>query len=303
MPLRVEPFVSNGNINPLFEKTGDWKVEDHIGGVGGQDKITYDHAVSSGADAVLTAKLPPSTTFLILNGTTGPDYDKLYVNLHPAPPLTPKSYSYITTRDKWVSKSILYFTPLDPTFNYTLTLAPAINSSVSLHSLTLYSGVGVGNDTAQAFGGLGTTDHEGAKYQPPKKPVNKGAIIGGVVGGVLGVLLLAILGFWAVRTYRRKHSSPLRFERADDMQATPFIAAAATQSHGTTTAFASASQEKAALRHPHDAVRQHNGYVNVAGSSSGPSSSGGPSRDFDTASTSSGSRDARPSLPPGASQR
>ncbi|KAL1412104.1 hypothetical protein Q8F55_003103 [Vanrija albida] len=300
VPLRVEPVVSNGNINPMFEKTGEWKVENHIGGVGGQDQIAYDHAVSGSADAVLKTKLPPGTSFLVLNGTTGPDYDKLYLNLQPPPPLTPKSYTYLMTKDKWVSKSLLYFTPLDPTFNYTLTLAPGDNSSVSLHSLTLYSGVGVGSNSPQAFGGLGTTDQLGVQHTPLKKPVNKGAIIGGVVGGVLGAILLAILGFWAVRKYRRRHIAPLRFERADEMQATPFIAAPA--SHGTTTAFESAAQEKAALRQPYQSVQQQeqDGYLDIVGSSSGPSSSGGPSRDLETASTSSGPRSR---LPPGASER
>lgn len=192
VPTRIERVVQNGAINSLFTKQGDWSVVDSIGGVGRQDKISFPHAVGSG-DAQLTATLPRNVSFLVINGTTGPTYNEAFINVSPTPPMTPRPYAHVVTKDKWVAESILYVTPLDPRVIYTLTLAPGANSTVAYSSIEMYSGVGTGN-SASAFGGLGTT---------AKNPVDKGAIAGGVVGGVLGLALLAALGFWLFRWYQR----------------------------------------------------------------------------------------------------
>ncbi|WOO80222.1 uncharacterized protein LOC62_03G003734 [Vanrija pseudolonga] len=157
VPTRVESVASKGKINPFFTHKGKWTVSDHIGGVGGQDRIAYDHAVgSSNTGAELSVTLPPRTSYIIINGTTGPTYDKLYINISPAPPLNPASFAWVTTRNKWVSDSIVYAMPLDPRVVYNLSMAPALNSSVALHSITLYSGVGIGKNNATAFDGFGT---------------------------------------------------------------------------------------------------------------------------------------------------
>lgn len=195
MPRRVETVASKGKINPFFTQKGDWTVSDHIGGVGGQDKIPYDHAVaSSNTGAELSVTLPPKTSYIVINGTTGPAWDKLYINLSPAPPLNPVSFAWVTTRNKWVADSIVYAMPLDPRVRYNLSMAPALNSSVALHSVTLYSSVGIGKNNATAFNGLGTGE---------RHSTNTGAIAGGVVGGVLGLALLLAGTFWSLRTYQR----------------------------------------------------------------------------------------------------
>ncbi|WOO80223.1 uncharacterized protein LOC62_03G003735 [Vanrija pseudolonga] len=262
VPTRIERIVQNGAINSFFTKRGSWSVVDSIGGVGGQDKISFPHVVGSG-DAQLTATLPRNVSFLVINGTTGPNYNEAFINVSPAPPMTPRSFSHTGTKDKWVAESIFHVTPLDPRLIYTLTLAPGANSTVAFSSIEMYSGVGTGN-SASAFDELGTT---------AKNPVSKGAIAGGVVGGVLGLALLAALGFWLFRWYQRR-TAPLRFERADDAQATPFIASP-RQDSGTQPLFQSAAADKAALRPPQQVYAQPD--FAASGSAAGPSWAAGSS--------------------------
>lgn len=90
----------DGKINPKFAVTGNWTVQTQLGtGVGGQEPVNYTSLVGD-YDAVLTFRPPRYSTFLVLNGSMGPDYDMIIFFWNP----TPVAYTTNT-----VIVSVLFF--------------------------------------------------------------------------------------------------------------------------------------------------------------------------------------------------
>lgn len=105
----------------------------------------YTHIVG-GNVSVLTFPVPANTSFLVVNGTTGPKMGNFLVSLTPAPPLSESSANG-NARSAWSDPVVLYVTPLDPAVNYTVQLSsggPGMADDYEgqgYHSATFYSGL------------------------------------------------------------------------------------------------------------------------------------------------------------------
>lgn len=87
--------------------------------------------------------VPANTSFVMINGTTGPDRDLLSVAYSVDPPEQASVFYGVNATTKWVTPGILYWAPLDPTVQYNLTLSgnQVTAANISLHSVTFYSGL------------------------------------------------------------------------------------------------------------------------------------------------------------------
>ncbi|WOO77091.1 uncharacterized protein LOC62_01G000683 [Vanrija pseudolonga] len=189
MTTHVEPTVLNGTVNPFYTAQGAWNVSTQPGA----DGQPYSHIVG-GNVSVLTFPVPANTSFLVVNGTTGPKMGSYIVALTPAPPLSETS-SVFNARSAWEDPVVLYATPLDPAVQYTAQLSsgstglPGDNAGHGYHAVTFYSGLSDIKPPAE----------------PSKKASHTGAIVGGVIGGVALLVIIAALAFCLGR---RRHPAP-----------------------------------------------------------------------------------------------
>ncbi|BEJ03056.1 hypothetical protein CcaverHIS641_0102310 [Cutaneotrichosporon cavernicola] len=185
--IDVEPFVfDNHTLNPFFNFTGDWKVWDTLGGVGGQEPVNFTSLVGQdGARVNMT--VPPRTAWIVINGTVRPDSDEFQLDWDPLPPLA-DSQMLFSAYNAWEAPALLYAAPLDPQTNYTVGITtyedwdtnPINGTSLGLTTVTFYN----------------ERDKPILPGQPEPVPTNNNAIIAGVVGGVGGTAIIAGLLWW-----------------------------------------------------------------------------------------------------------
>lgn len=102
--------------------------------------------MTTSLDDVLEISIPPSTAFILVNGTTGPTKGKALVHLRANVSDQDTQMSPVFT-NPWVSVETVFFAPLDPSLKYNLTITPqAVNSSsavsfpngIGIHSVTFW---------------------------------------------------------------------------------------------------------------------------------------------------------------------
>ncbi|KAL1412105.1 hypothetical protein Q8F55_003104 [Vanrija albida] len=158
--VSVLPFLlENNSRNPAFtykEPIFRWAISETIGGVDGQPSIPYK-TLESGTFPANTSFLdfpsveihvPANTSFMMVNGTIGPDLGGLDATLKTGPggwnsTIVRSGPSRVNLSSPYVAPAMIWYTALDPALRYNLTLAPynIRNSSISLHSVTFYSGL------------------------------------------------------------------------------------------------------------------------------------------------------------------
>ncbi|GMK57435.1 hypothetical protein CspeluHIS016_0402690 [Cutaneotrichosporon spelunceum] len=135
-------------------------------------------------NANVTIHVPLRTSFVVLNGTVGPDRSGPSYHWTPVPPgWRPSDMQSGGARSPWVSGQLLHAQRLDPDVNYVLDVTQSTLGNVHLDTVTFYS-----------------ANHTGS---PAKSDV--GPIVGGVVGGVCGALVLTLLCFYWCFWRPRKH--------------------------------------------------------------------------------------------------
>lgn len=100
-------------------------------------------------EGALSATLPPNTSYVILNGTTGGDHGSYTVTLDPAPPLGNATYTRAASFNNWPNTTYgatLFVAPLDPAVQYKLEVASS-EGPMGIQGVRLYSGLKDGNST------------------------------------------------------------------------------------------------------------------------------------------------------------
>jgi hypothetical protein len=146
--------------------------------------------------------VPLNTTFLMVNGTLGPNYARWNVRLkplyHKGPTTSPIANQdvdeHVSTANIFVVPNIpLFAYQIDPTLKYTLIFDSSGEDNVTyggLSSITYYSSIpkyankNTDSDSTQKSDGI---------------VISKGAIAGIVVGVVVAICLIAAAAWWFVR--------------------------------------------------------------------------------------------------------
>lgn len=94
-------------------------------------------------EAAVTIDVPSNTSFILINGTVGPDRGFPTYRWDPKPPGAQYSEWKGGNADRpWVSGQPLYAQRLDPDVNYTLAVTQSPLGSVYLDTVTFYSANG-----------------------------------------------------------------------------------------------------------------------------------------------------------------
>lgn len=143
VPTYYVPFVTDNNErNPALQYQGQWDVSTNVEN---RTKLKHRSLVGTGSGQVRVVA-PPTTTFLVVNGTAGPEYGTLIVEWEnkskPQPALESLwGAAGNATRPYIATNQLLYYAALDPSVsNYTLRLgADTVKGRIGLHSITFYS--------------------------------------------------------------------------------------------------------------------------------------------------------------------
>lgn len=180
-------FVQNGTLNPRHkwtnnpragEEASKWVVRKGVsdmetvtatqptasaaataassagvtGGGPSKDSGTEDYyqAVGSSQDTTVEITIPDGTSYIVVNGTTGPQRTTLSVVLMPSPPnfrpFSTQSGGELSNNasNPWAADTVLFMRELDPTVRYTMNLMSSLFTSgptVGIHSITYYYGL------------------------------------------------------------------------------------------------------------------------------------------------------------------
>ncbi|CAK9784697.1 unnamed protein product [Cutaneotrichosporon oleaginosum] len=218
VPVSYESFVVDEKPNPRLRyggtNTSHWHPENRRTSVNGGPAIVTE--LVAGNSSTVTIPVPPGTTYLLLNGTVGPDRGDALVKWNPHPPDFPSEGWYFIATCGWSAPALLYAKYLDPDVVYNLTIQTLSSelynvTNIGLHMLTYYSAWASEESTVAAAETVTATKN------------NRGKVIGGAIGGVLGVLVLtAILAlFW--RRRRRQSMAGADSPRDLDHRTSPYM--------------------------------------------------------------------------------
>jgi hypothetical protein len=230
--------LAPGTSFDFISAKGPWQIGTDLGGTAGQAVIPYPNVYANGTASVQFT-LPPSSTILRINGTSGPWYGQYTVELDPPPPIPLPSNTFNSHRRYVGLNQTFFYAALDPDVNYTVTVTGDQDPSKFLGLVSwqvcflndpdfVKAAVAAGRygnvtGTTSAGGppplGDGTPAASGAysaQDMPTGSPAgptgiaesaapftgsktNVGAIAGGVVGGVVAAVLLGALIFFLCR--------------------------------------------------------------------------------------------------------
>ncbi|WOO78200.1 uncharacterized protein LOC62_01G001750 [Vanrija pseudolonga] len=214
VPKTTVHAVVNGTRNPFFNIQGGSTIRSEVLGDGSADGSTVQWD-SLDINSTMTFQTPPNATYMVVNGTMGPEYAQFSTLMVPIPPGAPPiaygqdgAYTFSPYRNP----GTLYYTPLDPKIQYTVSLvggiAPLPASSnpnqvspwpTNIHSVTFWAGTFPPNVTS-------TGNSTDTPAHGESRASRNGKIIGGAVGGGLGFLLILGLLAWCCIGRRRKPS-------------------------------------------------------------------------------------------------
>lgn len=87
--------------------------------------------------SLCSVSLPANTSFIYINGTAGIGHGSATFTLSPPPP---QGFpTTINTFNPWAAAVVLYFTPLDPTLQYSLSISVGQDGVLGLDTLEIYS--------------------------------------------------------------------------------------------------------------------------------------------------------------------
>lgn len=117
----------------------------------------YWQAISPDHETRCDIPVPDGASFVIVNGTTGPNRATLQVDILPLPPTTrgpagwendsdSNTESFHSANNTWAADAILFMRELDPTVRYTVSLQPdslgtASGGELGIHSITYLYGL------------------------------------------------------------------------------------------------------------------------------------------------------------------
>lgn len=205
--VRTESFVNSAGLRNTFYNydgtTPAWNVTPSIGGANGQTPTTFP-ALRGGNGSKLTFSVPANTSFIMMNGTVGPDQGNVHIVWTPTPPFQDVDYTLAVTNNAWQAPSVLYMGALDPAIAYSVdvsadTDATAPVNRIGLSSTSFWSAISasgvhsapIASYTPQGGGGSGGGS---------KAPI--GAIVGGVVGGLAAIAAVIAAIFFLRRKKR-----------------------------------------------------------------------------------------------------
>ncbi|WOO78198.1 uncharacterized protein LOC62_01G001748 [Vanrija pseudolonga] len=218
----IKAVDDNGNLDSFFTVQGPSTVLNEVLGDGSANGSTVQWN-SVDYTGTMTFRTQPNATYMIVNGTLGPEYDVFQITVVPLPPAAwvlgndNNRYCYGAYRNP----SALYVTPLDPKLVYTVSILggtiPNVNALAprqglaNLHSVTFFAGSTPPNITSTA----GPAATAAASHGESRASRNA-KIIGGAVGGGVGLLLIiGLLAFCCIRRKRKPSpviSDPTPFE-------------------------------------------------------------------------------------------
>lgn len=155
VPKTTIHTVVNGTRNTFFSIQGGSTIRSDVLGDGSPDGSTVQWD-SLDINSTMTFQTPPNATYMVVNGTMGPEYAEYTTLMVPMPPGSPPiaygqdgGYTFSPYRNP----ATLYWTPLDPKIQYTVSLvggiAPIPGSSntnqvspwpANIHSVTFWAG-------------------------------------------------------------------------------------------------------------------------------------------------------------------
>ncbi|KAL1413581.1 hypothetical protein Q8F55_001355 [Vanrija albida] len=133
----------NATVNPFFQLTGRWNVSRGLGGSATAPALPYPHITSSNNNSYLQFNIPHNTSYLVVNGTAGPDNGIMFYLWNVSPPLV-EQVSGFSAYNAWAAPNVMYAMTLDPGVVYNLTLGPFTSTNktgnaFALHSVAFYS--------------------------------------------------------------------------------------------------------------------------------------------------------------------
>lgn len=147
----INAVGADGKLDPFFSVQGPSTVLNEVLGDGSANGSTVEWN-SVDYTGTMTFRTQPNATYMIVNGTLGPEYDVFQITIVPLPPAAwvlgndNGRYSYGAYRNP----SALYVTPLDPKLVYTVSILggqiPNVNALAprqgpgNLHSVTFFAG-------------------------------------------------------------------------------------------------------------------------------------------------------------------
>ncbi|WOO80218.1 uncharacterized protein LOC62_03G003731 [Vanrija pseudolonga] len=228
--VRTESFVSqNGLRNTFYTVDGTtqaWNVSQSIGGANGQQPTQYP-TLRGGNGSGLTFNVPANTSFIMLNGTVGPDQGVVHIVWTPPPPYQDVNYNLAVTNNAWQAPSVLYMGALDPAVSYSVAISADADGTAPVNKIGLAS-TSFWSAISASGAHPGAPSSSSINYTPSsggsKTPV--GAIVGGVVGGLAAIAAVVAAIFFLRR--RKRHTNDFdndKFEIEDGqaVTATPFI--------------------------------------------------------------------------------
>lgn len=106
----------------------------------------YYQARAIGSEPAVDIPIPDGTSFIVINGTVGPQRTALRTEITPAPPNWDNSTARSANASNvWSADTVLYIQELDPNVRYIVKLQAydlgSMTPTIGLHSITYYSGL------------------------------------------------------------------------------------------------------------------------------------------------------------------
>lgn len=152
MPRTTVNTIVDGDTNSYFQIQGTKAIRSEILGDGGSNGSTvqWDSVDYTG---LMTFQTVPNSTYMIINGTMGPEYSRYSIHMSPLPPgaIPLKGGTYSNFQfSPYRNPGAFYLTPLDPQIQYAVSIQGAINEATettaftpapaNIHSVTFYAG-------------------------------------------------------------------------------------------------------------------------------------------------------------------
>ncbi|KAL1413582.1 hypothetical protein Q8F55_001356 [Vanrija albida] len=238
----VDAVLSNGTMTTAFLYTGSWNTSTTIGYIPsanatannstannnatkkGAGHVARQAAAQSPVDpnatnitiqtskaypeivgvpgAELVIPFPANTSFVAINGSTGPKHGQFRLHWSTPPPSTQNDQVF-SMWSPWSNPAVLFQGPLDPLVHYNLTIVVSNDTDtddgvISINSVTFYPYF------SEAAANI-HWDNDG----PPKGP-----IAGGVVGGVVLIAIIAGAAYYFGRRRRNTREAKAPIEQA-----------------------------------------------------------------------------------------